>query len=723
MIVLYGTTIFLGAALLFLVEPLFARLLLPLLGGAPSVWSTAQVFFQLALLAGYGYVHLGVRTLGVRRHAFVHLGVMLLPLLTLPFHLGRAGAPPASASPIPWLLATMALTVGPAFLVVSATGPLLQRWFAATGHVRAADPYFLYAASNAGSLLSLLAYPTLIEPRMRLADEVSRWAMLYGALIVLMAGAAFFVKAAPPVAEVRPVAPAEARLTAPRWPRILRWIGLAFIPSSLMLATTTHLTSDIASAPLFWIAPLAIYLGTFILAFQGRPMLSHERLLRIAPAVLALGVVAAAMPLGRPVWLAFALGFTVLFVVAMVCHGELARDRPAPEHLTGFFFWVSLGGALGGIFCAIAAPLLFRSVVEYGLTLVGAAILLPRGDREQKGLKMRDLGVALGAAGACGAAILASRAALLSDLAASALGALSAAGIALLASSRSLRLALSFGALLAVGHQHQDRTEGVILRERSFFGALRVAETANGLRQLYHGATLHGVQAQAPDARGEPLSCFFRQSPIGQVFERGPIPDGANIAVVGLGVGTLSAYARPGERWTFFEIDPKIAEIAQDPRYFTFLAEAKAPPSIVLGDARRSLSLTTDRYDLLVLDAYSSDAVPVHLLTAEAFDLFLARLAPAGVLAIHVSNQHFDLARVVAAHAESRGLVCLEQRTLAPPEARAEGKMSTHWVILARGREDLGALAEDPRWSPVGPGERPLFTDDSASLLSVWIGR
>ncbi len=710
MLVLYRVAVFLSAALLFLVEPLFARRVLPVLGGASAVWTTTQVFFQTVLLAGYGYAHVASTRLGVRRHARAHLLVIALPILVLPLGLPRGAAPPAASSPVPWILATMLVTVGPPFFALSAAGPLLQRWLAATSHPRARDPYFLYAAGNLGSMAALLAYPTMIEPALPLRAQEVVWSWLYGAFVVVTAACALFV---------RGEAPAPAAAPAERVPprRIARWVALAFVPASLSLGATTHLTQDVASAPLLWILPLSIYLLTFVLAFAARSLAPHRAFVGAAPVALVLGVLAAASPIVTPAGMFLFVILAALFVVAMACHGELAQDRPPPAGLTAFYLWIALGGALGGVFCALIAPVVFRTVVEYSATLVVAAFVLPgRAPKEARPARV-DAAMAVLVGLACGAAILAKRAGFLTDPGVLVIACAALAHAVLVSAPRPAYLGLALGAVLVAAHLRQVRADGVLLLDRSFYGALSVTERG-GQRRLYHGATLHGVQAKAPEGRAEPLAYYGTESPIGQVFLHGPVRPDARIAVVGLGVGTLMAYAQPAQRWTFYEIDPLVAKIAQDPRWFSYLADARAPYDVVLGDARRSLSAATDRYDLIVLDAYSSDAVPIHLLTREAALMYLARLADGGLLALHVSNLHLDLARVVAGLAGALGLVCVEQNAAVSLSEEARGNRSSHWALLARRREDLGTLAGDPRWTAPA-GRKVVWTDDAASPLQV----
>jgi hypothetical protein len=731
---LYRLTIFLSAALLFLVQPMFTRLLLPLLGGAPGVWSAAQVFFQLTLLAGYAYAHLTTTWLGVRLQARAHALVLLAPFLVLPISLWHAAAPPPDASPVPWLVLTMLTTVGLPFFVLSAGGPLLVRWFSTSAHPRAVAPYALHPLGNLGSLVGLFAYPLLIEPRLHLRAQASLWSWLYGALVLLMMACAVFVQRPPEAAETDRVDAAAA--PGPR--RIFRWIALGFVPSSLMLATTNHLTADVAAVPLLWILPLALYLLSFILAFLPEPLVSPRVLVAAAPAAVVLGLVDAAAPVLQLVGLRLVMGLAVFFVLATVCHSELARDRPPARHATGFFLWIALGGVLGSAFCALLAPLLFDTVIEHAVSLVAAAFVLPAlaapapaavaespAPAEPPARPLRvELGLSLAVGVACGLGMLFNRAGRLADPLALAIGLGALAHLVHVAAPRPLFLGLSLAASLAVVHRIELRADGALLRDRSFFGALAVTQQGSQ-RLLSHGATLHGIQAVTPgpsSAPAAPLAYYGASGPIGQLFLRGPVPADARVAVVGLGVGSLIAYAQPTQRWTFYELDPAVARVAQDPRYFTFLAEARAPYDLVLGDARRSLAASHEQFSLIVLDAYSSDAVPVHLLTREAVALYLRRLTEGGVIALHISHRHLDLLAVVSGIAGSLGIPCLHQNAGVSRAEAASGLRSSHWAILARRPEDFGVLAGDPRWSPPPAGGQVVWTDDASSLLPIWSG-
>lgn len=758
MVFLYSLTIFVGAALLFAVQPLFTKLLLPLLGGSPNVWSTAVAFFQAALLAGYLYAHFATKALGVRRQAAAHVAVLLAPLAVLPLGLAAGAAPPPDGSPAGWLLRTMLVTVGPPFFALAATGPLLQRWFAATGHERAKDPYFLYAAGNLGSMLALIAYPTAIEPWLRLRAQTAAWAWLYGALVIAMIGCALFVWRAPPAADPEVVSPeaalpeealpeaalpeaatppkpgGEARLATPTLARRARWVVLAFVPSSLMMSVTTYLTSDVASVPLLWVIPLALYLATFILAFLPRPLVAHASMVQTGPRLIVAAAVLASVSIELPLWLPTALALATFFVIAMVCHGELAKDRPDARRSTEFYLWISAGGALGGAFAGLLAPVVFSTIAEYRITLAAAALLLPatrltleaEGERHER---LLDYGVPALVAVASFLAMILERRGILGFVPALLLAAVVPASICLAMTHRTLRYGLSVVALLAAGWFRELTAPGIVLHHRNFFGAIRVAELApnppvpregsiGAKRALFHGITLHGVQAIAEPDSGRPLAYYAPEGPIGQVFRRVVQPR-ARVGAVGLGIGALAAYATPEQAWTFFEIDPRIAKIASDPRYFTQLRDARAPYRLVLGDARLSLARAPaeERYDLLVLDAYSSDSVPIHLLTLEAMRLYLERLAEGGVMAFHVSSRYFDLPPVIAALAGALDLRCFEQQWSPTFEEALSGGSSSRWVLVARRAEDLGPLAQDRRWHPIEAAKgAPVWTDDYSSV-------
>ncbi|HLE42832.1 MAG TPA: fused MFS/spermidine synthase [Methylomirabilota bacterium] len=734
MLVTYAVTIFLSATLLFLVQPMFARMVLPLLGGAPAVWNTAMVFYQAALLAGYAYAHAATAWLGLRRQIALHVVVLLLPLLVLPIGVPRGSAPPSQDNPIPWLLAMLAVTVGPPFFVVSTSAPLLQRWFAATGHRAAADPYFLYAASNLGSMLVLLAYPSLVEPYLRLGQQSRVWAAGYALLVLLTFACAALVwrslgrPAGPALAGGSDGPPPEADAPAPTAGRRLRWVLLSFVPSSLMLGVTTYLSTDIAAIPLLWVIPLAIYLLTFILVFARRPPIPHGIMVALLPIVMLPLVLVLASRATGPLALVLPVHPLALFVVAMVCHGELARGRPATRHLTEFYLWMSVGGVLGGIFTALIAPLVFATVLEYPLTLVLGCLLVRRPKAAPDRAVQRALDVALPVAlGLLGLGLIALIQAGDPESARAHMGLVF--GLLVLVcfafSHRPIRFGLGIAAILLAATLYRGEEGRLLYAGRSFFGINRVTLDDTGRYHfLMHGTTLHGMQSLDPARRREPLAYFYRTGPLGQLFaayDRARPRE--SVAVVGLGAGSIACHARPGQRWIFYEIDPVVERIARDARYFTFLRDCVPGVRVALGDARLSLAAAAPgAYDLLILDAYSSDAPPLHLITREALALYVAKLAPGGVLVFNISNRHMDFEPVLANLAGEAGLTAVVQDDpVVSDEDYARGKRPSEWVVMAHQPADLAPLAGDPRWRLArGEPGAAIWTDDFTALIQTF---
>ena len=740
MSVLFGGALLVGAALLFVIDPMVARRVLPRFGGGSAVWTACMVFFQTMLLAAYAYVHVATNRLGVRRQAALHVGLLLLPLWMIWTNrardaFGLSGPVALGRDPTAELIGILLTSIGLPFFVVATTAPLLQRWFAALGHPAARDPYFLYGMSNLGSLVGLLAYPLLIEPNLGLAAQETLWVFGYGALAILTLACAVAVGMSK---RADLLEPADLATTAdPPGPvNRLWWVTLAFVPSSLLLGVTTALTTDVAPLPLLWVVPLSLYLLSFVLAFAPRPPVPHALMIRALPlSVMALVPVLAA-GLVQPFWIP--LHLLTFFAAAMVCHGELARLRPAAAHLTAFYLAIAVGGTLGGIFNALVAPLVFSRLAEYPLGVFLACLCAPGathgmagGGRRREALIPLVIGVLT--------TVLVRN---VGGLAESVLGVLAvslASGLAVLvaatARSRPLRFALGVGAVLLAGGLAEG-VDGIILhRERTFFGVLRVTEAGVGngrLHRLFQGNTLHGQQFVAPDRRSEPLTYYHRSGPIGQVVEvihSRPDRQGAplRVGVVGLGAGSLAAYAMTGERWRFYEIDPAVVRIARDPRLFTFLRDSRAGSiSVETGDARLRLVAAADHmFDLIVLDAFSSDAIPTHLLTREAVRLYQAKLAGGGLIAAHLSNRTVDLVPVVGQLARACGLLARvrHDRKLSPRE-RNDGKSPSIWAVLATNRFALGALDADPRWQlpRVEAGDR-VWTDDYSSIIGHLIFR
>lgn len=725
--VLFSITIFLSATLVFLLQPIVARLILPLLGGSAAVWTTSMAFFQGGLLVGYAYAHLLQRVGSVRGQVAIHLVLLLLAAMVLPLQISGVLGEADVDRPILWLLGTLALSVGAPFAVMSATAPLVQAWYARWREDSEADrTYRLYAASNVGSLLALLSYPLLVEPLLSLSGQRLLWTGGYGLFVAVLAvlGLAILRRGA----GIRPVGgTAETLPPGPTWRQRGVWVALAAIPSSLMLGLTSHLTTDVASAPLFWVIPLALYLVTFILAFSDRRLASDDLLLKIQLGAVALCL--ALLPFSSENFLLqFVVNLGAFFLSALACHSRLYDLRPHPARLTDFYLCLSLGGVLGGAFNAFLAPVLFTSVLEYPAMLVlsGLALVPLAGGIDRRLVVIWIAGVmALGVApfavwqwGFSEEAIWAMRLSLLAGIPAA----------FLLRRSRllvgSLLVVLAFSA-----NQVADASQGT--RWRNFFGVVSIADMDDEvygaeIRTMTHGTTLHGAQVRDPEYACQPMVYYTPQSPIGQVFAAEAAKKPAlNIAVTGLGAGSVAAFVRPGDRMTFYEIDPLIIELSSDPDYFTYTSEcAKGPVSFVPGDARLTLSKAEpESYDLILMDAFSSDSVPTHLLTREALRVYLSKLKPDGVVIMHLSNRNLQLRFVAMASAQAAGAHAMLQRHTPTEEADARWESASDVVIFARSIEALAAYRADNRWELADPqGARP-WTDDYSNIIGPLIGQ
>ncbi len=726
MVPLYSAALFLGSLILFVIQPMFTKMVLPLLGGTPAVWTTAVMFFQAVLLAGYLYAHLLSRLKDLRKQALIHLAVLGLGFAFLPIQTARDWTPPVGGSPVLWLVALFAVSIGLPFFAVSATAPLLQKWFSHSEHRHADDPYFLYVASNVGGLAGLLGYPVVIEPLLGLARQSHGWTagyILLSLIIVLGAISLWSIQRRRTDIVIEPTAdptrPADLLLSdRVTWAGRARWVALSFVPSALLLAVTLHISTDVAAAPFLWVAPLALYLLSFILVFARRPILKHGWMLRLQIPVYAL---LAIYFTERDLWLVLTLHLATLFVTAMVCHGELVRRRPAADHLTEFYLWMSVGGLLGGVFCALIAPVVFDSVLEYPLVLVFACLLRPTSGR--RGRLRYPLDLVLPAA----LVALYFLARLCLDV-----HALGVVGPVLLYTAtatglylfrrRPLRLALGFAPLL-FGSIYLDRFDNQLFRERSFFGVYTVATDASGrFHKLYHGTTLHGDQYMDADTICTPGTYYDQEGPLGQVFAAmRAVRPLEHVGVVGLGTGTVACYQQPSQMMTFFEVDPLIERIARDPNLFRYLQLRGQDVDVIIGDGRRSVGDMPDgAFDLLVLDAFSSDAIPVHLLTREAVATFMRKLVPDGIAMFHISNRFVDLEPVLANLTDDAGLSALIQEY--DPEESAFSAASSTWVAVARDGRDLEGLEADYRWRPLEPDPKVgLWTDDYSNLFRTLI--
>jgi SAM-dependent methyltransferase len=727
---LHCVALFLGSFLLFAIQPMFTKMILPLLGGTPAVWNTAVMFFQGMLLGGYLYAHLLSRLDKVRWQVLIHASVLIVGLLFLPVHLAWPEAPSGGTHPVAWLVALLTLSIGLPFFAVSATAPLLQRWFSRSGHPHASDPYFLYVSSNIGGLAALLAYPVVIEPLLGLSVQSRAWTAGYALLALTITLCAISLRALrgseATLAAVPAPQPGEAASALSdeiTWSTRAHWLSLSFVPSALLLAVTLHISTDVASVPFLWVVPLSLYMLTFIIVFARRPILKHKWMLVIQIPLYALIAIYFTKLELLPM---FALDLAVLFVTAMVCHGELVRLRPAASRLTEFYLWMSFGGLLGGIFCVLVAPLLFNSVLEYPLILVVACIVRPGftsgGWRRSLLDGLLPAAVALTYSFAEG--FLDSEALSRLGVAGPILAYVAVAAAFLAFRHRPLRLALSFAAILFGGILVADGASNRFFRQRSFFGVYTVTRDPGGnIHSLYHGNIVHGDQYMNEAMARVPTSYYNREGPLGQVFEGMiAVRPLKHVGCIGLGTGTTACYQEPGQAMTFFEVDPAMERIARDPALFRYLELAKPDVNVVLGDGRQSISRVADgTFDLIVLDAFSSDAIPVHLLTREALALYMRKLAPGGIVLFHISNRYVNLEPVLANLVADAGLNALVEDYEPSEDTKGRGWRST-WVAVARDSGDLAIFNEDDGWRSLEPDPAVgLWTDDYSNMFRTLI--
>jgi len=734
----YAAAIFLSAALLFAVQPMFTKMVLPRLGGSPSVWSVAMVFFQAVLLAGYAYAHALTTYLPGKRSVIVHLAVMVAATLFLPLAIASWWSrPPADATAALWLLGLFTVSIGLPFFALSANGPLLQAWFVRTDHPSAANPYFLYAASNIGSFLALLSYPFAMEPLTTLGQQTRGWAVLFVVLIVLIAWCGVLMLRSMRTADV-PVVEAGS---PPTWANAARWIVLAAVPSALLISVTSHISTDIAAAPFMWVVPLALYLATFVIVFSRRPILRHEWMVAIEPFFIVALVGAMVFEIRDIKFGSFALNTTnslfvlvalhavTFFVITMVCHGELSRSRPAAQYLTGFYMWMSAGGVIGGIFAGLIAPNVFSWVLEYP-ALIALAILCRPGLEMPTTTRTRLLWL-----GAVAIVAIVAFPGLTERYVTDEKTFNWTIGAMLVVAGLVSREALPFAAVIAVvliiGNAYRPDSD---VREtmRSFFGVHKITETSDGnYRVFLHGTTIHGAERLRDDG-GEPIAgkpplitYYHPNSPMGVTVRatRARLGGPIKVAVVGLGTGTFACFKEPGDSFTFYEIDASVERLARDSGQFHYIKECAPDIPVVLGDARLTLAESTDKYDLIVLDAFSSDAIPIHLMTREAMATYVSKVAPGGIVMMHVSNRHMELASVVAGIAHANGLVSrVNNRAARDDEEDARYIFTSTVVISAREEKDFGELLDDKDWQPIepAPGQR-FWTDDYSNVLGAII--
>ena len=732
MVICYAVTLFTSALLLFLIQPMAGKMLLPFFGGTPAVWNVCMVFFQTFLLLGYGYAHFCTKIRQFRQQIFLHFILMVIGLVALPFSFNTEPSP--AAIPSIFLLMQLSINLGLPFFIVSSSAPLLQNWFSRTNHPTAQDPYYLYAASNLGSLIALFGYPLLVEPALALNNQSLTWTIGYIFLIAMIGSCGLWalkssqLKASVVQIPVGEIGGSLDRLSNPSARQKIFWIFCAFVPSSMMLGTTTYITTNVAALPLLWVFPLALYLTTFILVFARKQLISQAFLARIAPFAAISFSPFFFFSIRISEFFLIYLHLGIFFLIALVCHGQLAAHRPHPRYLTGFYFWMSVGGVLGGIFNTLIAPLLFVQIIEYPLALLLACLVFPRAvtDLEHTKNQKSDLGrIVLLSTGLLGLFYFKNHIPeglhhLAFFLVFSATGL-----VCLSCKERRLSFTLALGVLLLASAHLADWDKGKrIYSSRNFFGVKQVvADEKSGIHYLYHGTTVHG--AQRIDTHGEiiPLTYYHPLGPAADVFNLSHTSNvQRKVAVIGLGVGSLASYARPGDHFTFFEIDPEIENIARNERYFRFLSTIQGNFEVVLGDGRLTINKAEPgEFDVIVLDAFSSDAIPAHLLTREAVSIYLDKLASEGILLFHISNRFLNLEPLMAGLAKELGLRCLIRNdNRIAKSLEQSGFLPSTYAAMGRPESKIRHLKDNSHWHDINPAVKPMvWTDQFSNLIQL----
>lgn len=716
---MFGLTVFLGAFLGFWIQPLYTKMALPFLGGSPSVWNASVLFFQTMLFVGYLFVHVCSRYLTLRRQLIAQFFLYAGALSLLPFSI-TADWIPSQQQPVASYLALLTISIGLPFLAVSSTAPLVQRWYFHAGQSRSEHPYFLYAWSNAGALIALLGYPFILEPAFGIKAQSYGWMVLFALLAVLIAGVGMSAVRPQKTSINLPATESKKALFNAdqiSWRQRLLWLALTFIPSALLLAVTLHISTDIASTPFLWVIPLSIYLGTFILTFARHPLMTLEWT-QVLQVWIYIGI-GFYFYIDNVLWL-FGIHLAALFITGMVCHARLIKTAPRAEYLTEFYFWISLGGLLGGIFSVLLAPNLFSRVLEYPLLIILACFLrLPRpsvGRRQtllDYGLPAIFLLFLLSRPYAHWLPITASQP--LTDL----VFYTAIAAMLYLFKNRRVRFGLAMAALILINQV--KGVDDVIFRDRSFFGVYSVEASADSaVRLLYHGSTIHGAQAIRADNAMEPLTYYNRAGPVGQFMRAFSNPgSGKVVTAVGLGTGAISCYFDPPSQLSFVEIDPVIVDIATNDNYFSYMSRCGQGAGITIGDGRKVIETLADNsVDLIILDAFSSDAIPIHLLTEEAFKNYFAKLTDQGYLLVHLTNRNINLEPVVARlaeHLDYSGLINNYQ----PNEMEFRlGGFESSWAVLARSSVPIDNLGLGNGWVKLAYSkEDSLWTDDYSNVI------
>jgi hypothetical protein len=716
LVLLFTATIFTSALLLFFVQPLYTRMVLPQIGGAAAVWTTAMLFFQTVLIGGYLYAHLMSRYLAVNVQIAVHIGLVILALTALPLAVPESWSYDPVEPVVTQTLWLYALGVGLPFAVLSANAPLIQSWYRRSGGPSAEDPYFLYAASNFGSLVALLAFPLVAEPLFGISAISIGWSVGFVVLgpMLLLSGLA----ARGTVQADRPQTPEAAGSGGLQAKQLLLWAFLAFLPSSLMLCVTTKISTDLGSFPLVWVIPLALYLLTFVLVFSVKSPLTADRLRLVLPLALLPLIYFSFKPAGT------LAGFTAMlvayFVISLAAHRMLFDARPDARHLTVFYLTMSVGGALGGVFNSIIAPVAFDRLTEYPVTVALCVLLLAGRSRNVP----REIAMGLALALILLLPLL-DVLPVIGELSVNlrVLGMMAIVTVAYLVLYRQ-RLVPVVAMICVMGIWGVFGRETDVIYDRSFFG-LHIVDDEDGLRLYSNGTTVHGAQRLSEiGQRPTPLYYYHPNGPLAQVLATQTAAQAKTVGVIGLGIGAMACYIRPGQDWHFYEIDQKVVDIALDPALFDFMPRCGQDAKLHLGDARIVLQGQTDlKYDILAIDAYSSDAIPVHLSTLEAVQLYMDRLNEDGILLFHISNRFYDLTLPLSGLAQELGLEARVWERDTPEGGEGakfeRGDVPSKVVALARSTAALGEIGQDPRWLPLAAPQIPLWTDDHADLLSA----
>ncbi len=672
---LYAITIFLSAFLLFQIQPMIAKMILPWFGGSSAVWITCMLFFQTGLLGGYLYAHALVRYLRPGAQRILHAGLLVASLFLLPIAPATGWKPEGSVEPIARILGLLAVSAGLPYFLLSATSPLMQAWY--SKKYRAALPYRLFALSNLASLAGLLSYPFLIEPRAAVTQQSFGWSTGYALFVVLCLITAGFSAASRQTTAPRPdesLTACEQASVPPAVRELLVWWLLAGCASILLLAVTNHLTQNVTSIPFLWILPLSLYLLSFILCFDFEGL--YQRGYYFWPVVIALG----GMSWGLAKWKSFnslplliPLFCAGLFICCMFCHGELVKRKPAPKYLTLFYVMLSAGGVAGGLFVGLIAPTVFPAYFELPAGVLMAVLLLALVNF-RKGWITK------------------------------------AACVLLLA-----------GVVYASGYYVHSLIHSVRAMVRNFYGGLRVVEYDTGTpdesRSLVHGSIIHGLQFVLPPRRTEPLTYYERNSSGVGLAMQSLRKSSVRVGVIGLGAGTLAAYAEPGDVFRFYEINPLVPELAR--REFTYLSDCKGTVEIVMGDGRLSLEREADQaFNLLAVDAFSGDSIPAHLLTRQALELYFRHLRPDGILALHITNMHLDLAPVVCALTRELGRQAVLVSHEKDDDDEEHEVYSSDWVLVSRHPLQDAHIQKASGALPFRPDVR-AWTDDYSNLFQI----